>query len=304
MSDESASPRATSGGLFALAAFLLWGTVPLYFRELRHVPALEVVAHRIAWSSALLAVTAALLGRMGPVLEALRRPRLLAALALTALLIAANWLIFVWAVETEQLLQVSLGYFINPLVNVALGAAFLGERLSRLQAIAVAIAGGSVLFLAVSAGEIPGLALLLAGTFAIYGLVRKLLNVDPLTGLLVETAMLWPLATGWLAWRGAAGEGAFGARDGATDVLLALSGAITAIPLLCFVAAARRLTLTSLGFFQYLAPSLQFLIAVILWKEPFDAARLGAFAGIWLALALVSADALRRARLPRGTPAA
>ena len=288
--------RSRAGGLFALGAFFTWGAAPLYFRQLRGVPALEIVAHRVAWSAVLLLAIAALLGRLGPVLAVLRRPKLLLALTGTAVLIGANWVLFVWAIETKHLIQVSLGYFTNPLVSVALGAAFLRERLSRAQAWAVAIAGTGVLVLAISSREVPWLALLLAGTFGLYGLFRKLLPVDPLTGLLVETVVLWPVAAGWLLLRQAAGTGAFGRHGAGIDALLVLSGALTSVPLLCFVAAARRLSLTALGFFQYLAPTLQFLIAVAIWDEPFDARKLAAFCAIWAALALVSFDAVKRSR--------
>jgi chloramphenicol-sensitive protein RarD len=241
------------------------------------------------------------LRRADAVVAVLRRPRLLAALAGTAALIAANWLAFLWAIETGHLLQVSLGYFMNPLLNVALGAIVLRETLSRAQGAAVAIAAAGVLGLAVAGREVPWLALFLAGTFALYGLFRKLMPVDPLTGLLAETVLLWPVAVGALLWWHHAGRGAFG-RSAGTDALLVLSGAVTAVPLLCFVAAARRLSLTALGFFQYLAPTLQFLIAVLLWHEPFSGPRLWAFCAIWLALGVASWDALRRSRRPPRGP--
>ncbi len=292
--------RTAKGSALAVIAFSLWGAAPVYFRPLAGVPALEVIAHRITWSAVVLLPLAILTGRREAILRACRDRRVALGLALTAALIAMNWLVFVWAVGHRSVLDVSLGYFMNPLVNVALGAIVLGERMNRAQGVAVTIACASVLYLTLSLHRVPWIALMLALSFGAYGLLRKLLPVDALTGLLVETMLLLPAAAVFLLVLARRDAGALGAQGATVTVLLLLSGAWTAIPLLCFVGAARRLTLTAVGFFQYLAPSGQFVLAVIAWNEPFSRAQLLSFCGIWAALALVSVDALRRARAARG----
>jgi len=278
-----------------VGAFTFWGLAPLYFHPLRHVDPLEVLAHRVTWSVVFLVAVAVALRKGPDILRVVRAPRVLLALLLSAALICVNWGLFIVAVAREEVLQASLGYFLNPLLNVMLGVVVLGEKLRRAQGIAVIIAGTSLVALAVHVGGVPIIALLLAGTFAAYGLVRKLIPVDALTGLLIETLLLVPAAIAVLILRANAGIAIFG-DDRMTYMLLLFAGAWTAIPLLLFVGAARRLTLTSLGFFQYLAPTLQFLLAVVAWHEPFGLARLLAFCGIWLALGIVSVDALLVAR--------
>jgi chloramphenicol-sensitive protein RarD len=295
---SSSRSTAVRGGLLAVGAFTFWGLAPLYFRPLRHVDPLEVLAHRVTWSVVFLVVVAAAMRRGPEILRVLRAPRVVLALMLSAALICVNWGLFILAVSRQEVLQASLGYFLNPLLNVMLGVLVLGERLRRAQAAAVIIAGASVVALAVHVRGVPVIALLLAVTFAAYGLVRKLIPVDALTGLLVETLLLLPAAVILLVTRERVGTAAFGG-GGMTDALLLLAGAWTAIPLLLFVGAARRLTLTSLGFFQYIAPTLQFLLAVLAWHESFGLARLLAFCGTWLALAIVSVDAALVARRNR-----
>lgn len=287
--------RTAAGAGFALLAFGTWGLGPLYFRPLHGVPPLEVLAHRVIWSALLLLVVVLVLRRTGAVRAVVKQKRLLLALCGTAVLIAANWLGYLWGIENAQIVQVSLGYFTNPLLNVALGALVLRERLTRGQALAVTIAGASVLYLAIASRQVPWLAVILASTFALYGLFRKLMPVDPVTGLLVETWVVFPVAVTGLLLRHAHGQGALFSGSTRHDVLLLLAGAFTIIPLLSFVAAAQRLPLTVLGFFQYLAPTLQLALA-LLWGEPFDARILAAFCGIWTALGVVSVDALRRRR--------
>lgn len=279
----------------ALAAFVTWGLVPLYFRALGEVPPFEIVAHRVLWSALLLALMLAFLpftGGFARVRGALRQPRLLALLALTSLLTGSNWLVFIWAIDAGRLLEASLGYFINPLVSVALGAIFLGERLRPLQAVAVAIACAGVGWRIWQLGSLPWISLFLAGTFGLYGLLRKRAPVDAVGGLFIETLVVAPVALAWLLWLHGSGALVFGAGK-AVDWLLPLTGVITAVPLMLFAVGARRLPLATVGFLQYIAPSLNFLIAVLLFREPFDTTQLVGFALIWLALAVYSADLLR-----------
>ncbi|MER2554924.1 MAG: EamA family transporter RarD [Thauera sp.] len=282
----------------ALAAFVTWGLAPLYFRAVGSVPPFEIVAHRVLWSALLLALMLALLpftGGFTRVRQAIAQPRLLALLALTSLLTSSNWLVFIWAIDAGRLLEASLGYFINPLVSVALGAIFLGERLRPLQAVAVAIACAGVGWRIWQLGSLPWIPLFLAGTFGLYGLLRKRAPVDAVGGLFIETLVVAPLALGWLLWLQASGSMMFGAGT-AADWLLPLTGVITAIPLTLFAVGARRLPLATVGFLQYIAPSLNFLVAVLLFREPFDTPELVGFALIWLALAVYSADLLHAGR--------
>jgi chloramphenicol-sensitive protein RarD len=288
---ESRSDAAT-GILYALAAYGFWGVVPIYWKLLGHVPPLEILAHRVLWTLLGTALLLAASGRAGELRATLRSgPRLLT-LTLSALLIGGNWGVFLWAMLNDRLLEASLGYYLNPLVNVVLGRLFLGERLSRGAGAAVALAGCGVAVLAVGLGGLPWVSLYLAVTFALYGLVRKVAPVRPLVGLTVETAILVPLAVGYLVFLSAAGRSHFVAPD-LTALLLIGGGFVTAFPLLCFASAARRLWLTTLGLVQYLAPSLTFLLAVAVYREPFSAVQGGAFALIWVALAVYTVDALR-----------
>ncbi|MEW6336920.1 MAG: EamA family transporter RarD [Acidobacteriota bacterium] len=283
-----------AGLAYAVAAFLMWGLFPLYWRPLTGVPALEVVAHRTAWG--FLAVVVFVTARRGwaQARALFGRPRSLLALAGTAALIAVNWLTYIWAVTHGHVTESSLGYFINPLVNVLLGVVVLRERLSRLQVLAVGLAAAGVAILTVSHGRFPWIALLLAVTFGLYGLGRKTVDADALTGLLVETAILMPLAATYLLVLAGRGAGALGTRSVLTDILLVLSGAVTAVPLALFAAGARRLPLSTVGMIQYLSPTGQFLLAVAVFREPFGAAHAVTFPLIWAALALLTWDLKRR----------
>ncbi|MEW6251917.1 MAG: EamA family transporter RarD [Planctomycetota bacterium] len=291
------------GVLYGIGAYGLWGVFPVYFKAVHAVPPLEIVGHRIVWSLALLAGLVLLKRGWPAVHTAIRTPRTLRVLALTTLLIAGNWLVFVWAVVNNQILQASLGYFINPLVNVLLGCVFLRERLRLWQWVSVLFAALGVLCLTTVGRQSPLLALFLAGTFGTYGLLRKVAPVDALVGLTVETALLTPIAAGYLVWLKVQGASAFVSGDLRMDLLLILAGVITAMPLLWFTEAARRLRLTTMGFLQYLAPTGHFLLAVLVYGEPLTAARLCAFVFIWAALALYSTEALR-AGAARPVPAA
>ena len=268
--------------LYALATFGAWGFNPFYFKAVDQFPAIEVLAHRVVWSSLLLAALISW-GRQWPqVRAAVRARRTFATLALTSLIIGGNWMIYIHAMDSDQVLESSLGYYINPLVNILFGRVFLGERLSRTQMVAVALAAIGVLNLAIAFGEPPWLALGLAGSFATYGLLRKLARVEALPGLFIETLFLLPVALGLLLVLGTR----FGRIDTTTDLLLVAAGPVTALPLLWFTHAARRLKLSVLGFFQYLSPSCQFLLAVFAFGEHFGPAHYVTFACIWTAIAI------------------
>ena len=283
---------------FGLGAYAIWGLVPLYFRLLREVPPVETVAHRVLWSVLLLLAILAARRGLREWVGVLRRPRLLAALGASAVLIGVNWLVYIWAVVNDHLVQASLGYFLNPLINVALGVLVLKERLSRGQGIAVALAVvGVAVPLAAASGGL-WVSLTLAVSFGLYGLIRKVVPVGSLVGLTVETLLLAPLCLAYLAWAGARGTLAFG-TDGATDALLVASAAVTSIPLLMFAAAARRLPYAVLGLLQYLAPSMVFAQGVFLFGEAVEPATLVCFGCIWTGLAIYSLDGLRLARRRR-----
>lgn len=288
----TAPPR--NGLLLGIGAYFLWGVLPLYIHLLKDVPALQVLAHRVLWSLVLLVVIVAVL-RRGPALRAAARGRTLLGLVASALLIAVNWIVYIWAVQHDHVLEASLGYFINPLLNVALGMAVLGERLRRLQGVAIAIAAAGVLVLAASGGGALWISLTLAVSFATYGLVRKVIAIDALGGLTVETLLLAPFCLAVLLRASAAGTGAWGTSL-RLDLLLFFAGAVTAAPLLMFAAAARRMPYSTLGLLQYLAPTLQFLLAVLVFGEPLHAANLVTFALIWSGCALYAWDSLRAAR--------
>jgi chloramphenicol-sensitive protein RarD len=296
------SPEArrhrTVGVLAAAGSYLIWGLFPLYFRALAGVPAPEVLAHRILWSSAFMVLLVSLARRWGDVLRQLKASGTLPTLAASALLISTNWLVYIWAVHAGRVVEASLGYFVNPLVSVLLGVVFLREPLSRRQAAAVALAAAGVLVLLVRAGQPPWVALTLAVTFGLYGLLRKRARVDPLAGLLAEVCMLLPLAAGWLGWLWLGGEAHFGGGARVT-LLLAASGVVTAVPLLLFAVGVGRLRLSTVGLLQYLNPTAQLLIAVFAFGEPFGAAHAVAFGCIWASLALYTAEALSGARPDR-----
>ena len=284
----------------ALLAYGFWGFFPIYFKALAHVPALEVLAHRVVWSVVLLSVATPLLGRWATAREALG-PRKRHLVAASALLIAANWGTYIWAVQAGRVLQASLGYYVNPLVSVLLGVVFLRERLRRFQTLAIVLAAVGVGVLVVDRGELPWLPLTLALTFGLYGLVRKRAGVDPVGGLLAETALLAPFALGWVGVLAADGAGAFGAGAG-TSLLLVAAGPVTAIPLVWFALGVRSLPLSTVGLLQYVTPTLQFLLAVLVYREEFTTAHAIAFAFIWGALALYSWDSLRAVRAGAAPP--
>jgi chloramphenicol-sensitive protein RarD len=288
---------ARAGAAAAVGAFLLWGLFPLYWKMLAAVPTLEVVAHRTVWGFAAVAAWVTLRGGWAEAHAVARRPRTLVLLGAGAVLIGLNWLLYVWAVVHEHVVEASLGYYVNPLVNVLLGVVVLRERLSRAQRIAVALAGAGVAVLTLGHGRLPWIALALAVSFGLYGLVRKTVGADAVTGLLWETAILTPPALGLLALLSVRGTGAFGAGD--ASALLALGGPVTVVPLVLFALGARALPLSTVGLIQYLSPSLQFLLAVLVFREPFTKEHAAAFLCIWAALALLTWDLRRRLRNER-----
>ena len=293
----------SSGPLAAAAAYILWGLFPLYIKQVQQVPALEVVAHRSTWSLVLMAVLLIALRRLAWLGQVLRQPRALAAFALSAVLLSVNWLVYVWAVNHDHLLDASLGYFINPLVNVMLGYAVLGERPRPVQWAAVALAGAGVLWLALGTGRVPWVALALAGSFAVYGLLRKTAALGALEGLALETLLQAPLAVGHLLWLAARGQGHFGQGDAHIDLLLMLGGPFTAVPLLLFAYGARRITLATLGLLQYLGPSIQFMLGIWLYHEPVSWQRGIGFLLIWSALIVYSGESWRLLRRGRAAAA-
>ncbi|MBT9442267.1 chloramphenicol-sensitive protein RarD [Acidovorax sp. 93] len=279
-----------TGILYAALAYIAWGLFPLYFKQVADVPSLEVVMHRTLWS--LVFVFGVLMVRrqwswMGTVL---RQPKVLAAFVLSAMLLSGNWLTYVWAVQNQHVVDASLGYFILPLVNVALGFVFLRERPRSGQWMAVAVAAAGVLWLAVQAGRLPWIALVLALSFGFYGLLRKVAVLGALEGLALETLVLAPVAAvvlGWWAWQG---QGALVQGTPATVGWLLLAGPMTAVPLLLFAAGARLIPMSTLGILQYISPSLQFALGVWLFHEPFEPARLVGFVLIWAALLVYSME--------------
>ena len=292
---ENPYPRARSGLLLGLGAYTLWGGMPLYFKALKHVSATEIVAHRILWSLVFLAALVALWRRWPPLRTAISTPRVALTLALTASLISVNWLVYIYAVVSGHVLEGSLGYYLNPLVNVLLGVFLLKEPLSRAQKGAFALAAAGVAVLAAGAGGAIWISLTLAASFALYGFVRKVAPVEAIEGLSIETLFLAPIALGWIIWLQRSGAGGF-LDDRLTDVLLILGGAVTAIPLLLFTAAAKRLPYSTLGFLQYVAPSLQFLLAVLVFGEPLTTAHLVCFGAIWTALIIFVFEGVRKGR--------
>jgi chloramphenicol-sensitive protein RarD len=290
--------EARIGVAAALGAFGAWGLGPLYFKAVIFAPALEVLAHRALWSVVLLLGVLAALGRLRGLAMQLAQPGVLRRLLASTLLIGTNWLIFIYAVNAERVLEISLGYYINPLVNVLLGMLVLRERLSPAAAAAVLLAAAGVANLAWQTAGFPWVSLVLAFSFGVYGLIRKTTRVGPLEGLAIETGLVAPLALAYLAWLGAAGAGHF-AGGWSVSLLLMLAGPVTAVPLVLYAAGARRLRYVTIGFLQYLAPSMHLLLAVLVFDEPFDETRMVTFAFIWAAIAVFTADSLHRHRQAR-----
>ncbi len=293
-SDRHATTRI--GVIFGLAAYLLWGFFPVFFKAFEGATPLEIICHRIVWSMVFLVLLVTARRQLGQVFIALRNRQNLLTLCGSTLLIASNWLVFIYAVQHGEVLQSSLGYFITPLLSVLLGFIFLRERLNRWQLFSVLLALIGVLNLTFHHSQFPWIALVLATSFGLYGLLRKVARVEAMTGLTVETLLLGPIALGYLIYLSTQQESAFLTGSLRLDLLLPLSGVVTAIPLLLFVAAARRLQLASIGFMQYITPSLHFALAVGLYHEPFSQGHLISFLFIWAGLGIYSSDALWKSR--------
>ncbi|MBC8056686.1 MAG: EamA family transporter RarD [Rhizobiales bacterium] len=285
------------GALSAALAFVWWGLFPLYFRLVPGLPSGEVLAHRIVWCLLFLAAVLTLRRQWTWFPRVLREPKVLAAFAASALLIAANWLTYIWSVNNDHVIDASLGYFITPLFNVLLGYTLLHERPRPVQWAALAIAALGVVWLTVQTGRLPWIALVLGVTFACYGLLRKVAVLGPLEGLMLETLVLGPLALAALLFWWQRGAGSFPAADAATNLWLIALGPITAVPLLLFAAGARRLSMTALGLLQYIGPTIQLAVGVWIFGEPFPPARFFGFACIWLALVIYTLDGWRVARI-------
>ena len=291
-------PPATAGHpgwgvAAAVAAFLIWGLSPVYWKLLQDVPALETIMHRMVWSFFLLLPLLILQGRWHSFRKALRNPRTMGILLATAGLVSLNWFVYIWAVNHDFVLQASLGYYINPLVNVLLGMVFLKERLGPTKQFAVALAAAGVLYLTLQYGEFPWIALVLAFSFGFYGLIRKVAPVGSLEGLAAETLVLSLPAVIFLCWLNRHGAGAFLRIDRHTDLLLMGAALVTAVPLLLFNIGTRRLNLSTVGFLQYLAPSCMFLLAVFVFDEPLHPAQMKTFLLVWTSLGIYTLDSWR-----------
>ncbi len=290
----SAHREKQIGVAYGVGAFVWWGGAVLYFKAVAHVPPMEVLAHRIIWSVVLLLLILVAGRRFTALRSLFADRRTMLALTATTLLIAINWYIFIWAIGSGQILQTSLGYFINPLVNVLLGFLFLRERLTPLQLVSLLLAAVAVAILTVDNGSLPIPGLVLAVTFGFYGLLRKVVPVDGVTGLAAETILLLPAAIAYLVYIAQEGRIVFAQLNWSTDLLLLLAGVVTSVPLIWHVNAAKRLRYATVGLMLYISPSISFLIAVFLYQEPFSTGKLISFCLIWAALALYSFTAIRR----------
>jgi len=294
--DQAAHRRARAGFFYGLAAYGLWGVLPVYFKLLKSVPPADIVAHRIVWSLLVLLALVTFARAWGQVRAAMTSRKAMAMLFLTALLIGTNWLLYVYAINSGHILAGSLGYYLNPLANILLGRFILKERLTKVQWAAVAIAAAGIAVLASGAVGTLWISLTLCFSFATYGLLRKIIHVESLAGLTVETALLFPIALGWLLLGGSEGRPMFGG-GGQETMLLLSAGVVSTVPLLCFTAAARRLAYSTVGMLQFIAPTLQFLLAVAVYGEHFTTAHAIAFGCIWTALILYVSSMIRDRRM-------
>ncbi|HLA98959.1 MAG TPA: EamA family transporter RarD [Anaerolineales bacterium] len=278
------------GVFFGAGAYLIWGFFPLYIKSVQAVPALQIMFHRVTWSFLFLAIVIVALRQPRKLLAAVRSRRTLGIYTIASLLLAMNWLIYVWGVNSGQVVETSLGYFINPLLSVLLGVIFLRERLRPWQWLPVGLAASGVAYLTISYGALPWIALALTFTFGLYGLIKKISPLEALSGLTLETGLLFLPAAGYLVYLSSLGEGSFGRLGWSTDLLLAFSGVVTAVPLLMFATAARRIPLWMVGLLQYIAPTGQFLLGILVYREPFSQERLLGFIIIWVALLIFTVE--------------
>lgn len=294
----STKPVAFAGMFYAIAAYTMWGIAPLYFKQITEVPPTDILMHRVIWSALLLCVLLVALKQIGKMKAIFASKKLIFSLAAASVLLGANWLLFIWAINSNYMLEASLGYYINPIINVFLGRLILQERLRPLQKFAVLLAIAGVVNIIVAHGTLPWIALTLACTFSVYGLIRKQIPVEPMPGLFMETLVLLPFAI--LYWVMFAGEQSnMLTNDWELNGWLLAAGVVTTMPLLAFNAAAKRILFTTLGLFQYIGPTLMFILAVWLYQEPLEPARLTTFALVWVGLLLFSIDAWRGFRKQR-----
>jgi chloramphenicol-sensitive protein RarD len=291
--------NVSAGYAAALSAFVIWGLFPLYLIGLRHVSAMQITAHRIAWSCVFLLGWLAARQELGTLWAAVRREGVLLRLTASAFFIAVNWLGFAWAVNHDHVLEVSLAYFMGPLLNILLGIFVLSERLDRTQWVAVGFAAAGVAYLTFIAGHAPWLALMVGSSFALYGVIRKTVSVDALPGLAIETILLVPFAAGYLIWCEVHGIGALGHQSGLVDALLLAGGVVTSVPLFLFAYGARRVPYSTIGVIQFIAPSLQLVCGLVVFGETFEHARATGFVLIWIGLLIYIGNALWRARSPK-----
>jgi len=302
---EGAPPPRPAAGLdgrglsAAAAAFFIWGLMPLYIKALSEVPVWQFTAHRLVWGCLFAIGVLAIGGTLGAVRTALATPRTRWRLVASAMLVTLNWTLYIWAVGAGRVVETSLGYFINPLLNVLIGVLFLSERLNHVQWLAVTIATTGVLYLTWTAGQPPWIALALALSFGLYGLVRKLVAVEALPGFAAETVLIMPVGVAFLVWCQVSGSGVFGHGGIGRDVALMLGGPLTAIPLVLFAFGARRIPYSTIGLLQYIGPSIQLALGVLVFHEPFHGPRAIGFGIIWLALAIYALDGLWRSRKMR-----
>ncbi len=287
LSAGTKSGDTRAGFFFALSAYLLWGFLPLYMKALHEIPAIEVIAHRIFWSLPVAAILLWMLGRTKDIVPTFKSPKRLGILAITATIISLNWGIYVWAISVDRTLETAMGYYINPLITVALGAAFLGDRFSKAQMVTLAIATFAVLLLTFRSGVFPWISIALAFSFALYGFLRKTVDVGPTQGFLVEVMLLSPLALAYIVWLENTGEGVL-FQDGWTTSMLIGCGPVTAIPLILYAYGAKGLRLSTIGLMQYIAPTMIFLISIFVFHEPFSFWQAVTFAMIWFALVIYS----------------
>ncbi|MGE4431128.1 MAG: EamA family transporter RarD [Sphingobium sp.] len=292
---QDSDSHLRQGYILGLCSYLLWGVLPVYFKLMSDIAPTEIVAQRVGWSALFLGMVVLIRREAADVLAKLGNRLVLLALASSAVLIGLNWLTYIWAVTTGHILAASLGYFLNPLFNVALGVLVLKEKLRPMQMLAIAIALVGVVLLAFSALDTLWISVTLAGSFGLYGLIRKTAPVEALPGLMIETVLLLPLALTYLVWLGAQGGLDFGSHPG-SSALLILSGVVSSVPLLLFAQAARRLSMATLGVLQYLAPSIQFVIGFLFYGEPLGMGKLASFVLIWIGLAVFTYDALGHMR--------
>jgi len=301
---DKQSSDVRDGVIAGLAAYLMWGFLPMYFKTVGSADPLEVLVHRVIWAVPFGAVILAVRRQWPEVRRALTHRAMLGWLSLSALFIGLNWFVYIWAIQDERIFETSLGYYINPLTNMLVGVLFFGERLRRYQLVAVALATIGVLVLTISGGQVPWIALFLAISFTVYAVIRKKVVIGGMPGLFVETVLLLPFALAWFVYINSVGLTVFGAGDMGMTFWLVMAGPVTALPLLCFALAARRLPLTTIGFMQFLAPTLQFMMGVY-YGERLTTAHLICFACIWTAVLFFSYDAIRAGtkKPPQANPA-